>query len=169
MMTNPSRLDPSNVAPGAEREASVGIREGSHVTLHFRLALADGQIIFDTFSDHPATIQVGQGQIAPALERCLMALQEGDERSYSLEPDDGFGPRNPELIQRVSRSLLDQYSDGSEPIEPGDVVEFPTPDGLGGRVAGVFKGWEGDAALFDFNHPLAGQAMTFDVKIIGLL
>jgi FKBP-type peptidyl-prolyl cis-trans isomerase SlpA len=36
-------------------------------------------------------------------------------------------------------------------------------------VAGVFKGWEGDAALFDFNHPLAGQAMTFDVKIIGLL
>jgi FKBP-type peptidyl-prolyl cis-trans isomerase SlpA len=169
MTPNPSRLDPHHAAKSSTQEPSVGIREGSHVTLHFRLALADGQVVFDTFSDHPATIQVGEGQIAPALERCLMALQEGDERSYALEPDDGFGPRNPDLVQKVSRSLLDQYSDGSDPIEPGDVVEFPTPDGRGGRVAGIFKGWEGDAALFDFNHPLAGQAMTFDVKIIGLL
>lgn len=146
-----------------------GIQNGSHVTLHFRLTLTDGQVVFDTFTDKPATIQVGEGQIAPALERCLVALQEGDERSYDLGPDDGFGPRHPDLVQKVSKGLLEKYADDGDPIEPGDVVEFPTPDGRGGRVAGVFKGWEGGSAVFDFNHPLAGQSMRFDVKIIGLL
>ncbi|MFN4901432.1 MAG: peptidylprolyl isomerase, partial [Betaproteobacteria bacterium] len=67
------------------------------------------------------------------------------------------------------KSLLDRYADAPDPIEPGDVVEFPTPDGSGGRVAGVFKGWDGGSALFDFNHPLAGQPLRLDVRIIGLL
>lgn len=155
--------------PRAQESSVGGIQTGSHVTLHFRLTLADGQVLFDTFEDKPATIQVGEGQIAPALERCLIALKEGDERSYDLGPDDGFGPRNPELIQKVSKRLLDRYADPEDPVEPGDIVEFPTPDGNGGRVAGIFKCWEGDAAVFDFNHPLAGQPMRFDVRIIGLL
>ncbi len=146
-----------------------GIHQGSHVTLHFRISLADGQIVFDTFDDKPATIQIGEGQFAPALEKCLIALREGDERSYQLGPDDGFGPRHPDLVQKVSQSLLDKYADPTDPIAPGDVVEFPTPDQGGGRVAGVFKGWESGAAVFDFNHPLAGQPLRFDVRIIGLL
>lgn len=147
--------------------AAAGVQQGSHVTLHFRLTLPDGQVVLDTFDENPATIQIGEGQFSPALERCLVALNEGDERRYELGPDDGFGPRNPELIQRVSKSLLDRHADPSEPLEPGDIVEFPAPEG--GRFAGIFKGWENDAAVFDFNHPLAGQPLTFDVKIIGLL
>lgn len=155
--------------PSAQDSAVGGIQPGSHVTLHFRLTLGDGQVVFDTFDDKPATIQVGEGQIAPALERCLIALKEGDERSYDLEPDDGFGARNPQLVQKISKSLLDRYANKEDPVAPGDVVEFPTPDGRGGRVAAIFKCWEGDAAVFDFNHPLAGQSMKFDVRIIGLL
>jgi FKBP-type peptidyl-prolyl cis-trans isomerase SlpA len=147
---------------------SASIQNGSHVTLHFRLSLADGQVVFDTFSDKPATIQVGEGQMVDALERCLIALHEGDERSYELSPEDGFGQRNPELVQKISKGLMERYADNADPIAAGDVVEFPTPDG-NGRVAGVFKGWEGDSAIFDFNHPLAGQELRFDVRIIGLL
>jgi FKBP-type peptidyl-prolyl cis-trans isomerase SlpA len=139
----------------------------SHVTLHYRLSMPDGQVVLNTFDDKPATLQLGSGQFSPGLERCLVALQEGDERSYVLGPDDAFGPRNPSLIQKVSRKLLAEHADPSDPLEPGDLLEFPSPDG--GRFAGVFKGWEGDAALFDFNHPLAGQALTFHVRIIGVL
>jgi FKBP-type peptidyl-prolyl cis-trans isomerase SlpA len=150
--------------------SSAAIRVGSHVTLHFRLSLADGTVVFDTFAERPATIQIGEGHIAAPLERFLTALNEGDERCYELAPDDGFGPRNPDLLQRVSRALLSRHSDAAlGELTPGDIIEFPTPDGLGGRVAGVFKGWEGDAAMFDFNHPLAGQALRFDVRIIGVL
>lgn len=144
-----------------------GIKLGSHVTLHFRVTLGNGQVVLDTFLEGPATLEVGRGQLSPALERCLIALQEGDERSYDLGPDDGFGPRNPELIHRISKSLLNEHADQSEPLEAGDIVEFPAPDGA--RFAGIFKGWENEAALFDFNHPLAGQPVRFDVKIIGLL
>lgn len=172
-MVDYSRLPVGGLSPdwpmSFTSSASPGIQNGSHVTLHFRLTLSDGQVVLDTFSDKPATIQVGEGHIAPALERCLIALQEGDERTYSLAADDGFGPRNPELVQKISKALMDKYSDQSDPIAPGDVVEFPTPDASGGRVAGVFKGWDGEAAIFDFNHPLAGQPLTFDVRIIGLL
>ena len=153
--------------PSDSQSEPQGIKLGSHVTLHFRVTLGDGQVVLDTFSERPATLQVGEGQLSPALERCLIALEEGDERSYDLGPDDGFGPRNPELIQRISRSLLNEHSDPSEPLEAGDIVEFPAPDGA--RFAGIFKGWENEAALFDFNHPLAGQPVKFDVKIIGLL
>lgn len=139
----------------------------SHVTFHYRLTLTDGQAVFDTFAERPATIQMGMGQFAPGLERCMMALQEGDERSYALGPDDAFGPRNPELIQKVSKALLAKHADPNDPIEPGDLLEFPTPDG--GRFAGVFKGWEDQAALFDFNHPLAGQPVEFVVRIVGVI
>jgi FKBP-type peptidyl-prolyl cis-trans isomerase SlpA len=159
--------DPQSDLQSESQSEPQGIKLGSHVTLHFRVTLGDGQVVLDTFSERPATLQVGQGQLSPALERCLIALQEGDERSYNLGPDDGFGPRNPELIQRISRSLLNEHSDQSEPLESGDIVEFPAPDGA--RFAGIFKGWEDEAALFDFNHPLAGQPVKFDVKIIGLL
>ena len=139
----------------------------SHVTFHYKLTLPDGQVVFDTFVERPATIQMGTGQFAPGLERCMMALQEGDERSYALGPDDAFGPRNPDLIQKISQSLLQKHADPNDPLEAGDLIEFPTPDG--GRFAGVFKGWDGQAALFDFNHPLAGQPVEFVVRIIGVI
>lgn len=139
----------------------------SHVTLHYRLSLPDGPVVLNTFDDKPATLQLGSGQFSPGLERCLLALQEGDERSYALGPDDAFGPRNPALIQKLSRKLLAEHADTTDPLEPGDLLEFPAPEG--GRFAGVFKGWEGDSAVFDFNHPLAGQALLFHVRIIGVL
>jgi FKBP-type peptidyl-prolyl cis-trans isomerase SlpA len=165
--STPDSLGTRSSDPSADAARPQGIQHGSHVTLHFRLMLGDGQVVFDTFDDHPATIEVGEGQISPALERCLIALNEGDERSYELGPDDAFGPRNPELIQRVSKALLDEHSDPEEPLAAGDIVEFPGPEGS--RFAGIFKGWEGGGAVFDFNHPLAGQSVKFDVRIIGLL
>ncbi|MEK9710595.1 MAG: peptidylprolyl isomerase, partial [Alphaproteobacteria bacterium] len=95
-------------------------------------------------------------------------LQEGDEKTYQLGPDDAFGPRNPELIQRIARAALKDHLDPTDPLAPGDLLEFPSPDG--GRFAGIFKGWQDEeTGLFDFNHPLAGQALSFHVRIIGVL
>lgn len=56
----------------------------SHVTFHYRLELADGQVLFDTFTEHPATLQLGEGQFSEGLERCMIALQEGEEKPTSL-------------------------------------------------------------------------------------
>ncbi|WP_019140361.1 FKBP-type peptidyl-prolyl cis-trans isomerase [Noviherbaspirillum massiliense] len=143
------------------------VTEGAYLTLHYRIASVDGTDIVSTFQDSPATLQLGHGQLAPFLEECLMGLPEGAHQTFELAPEKAFGPRNPELIQRVSKATLDENSGPGEQYVVGDLVEFAAPGG--GRFAGVLREINPDSALFDFNHPLAGQAIRFEVKIIGIL
>ena len=97
-----------------------------------------------------------------------MGLAEGTRTAFDLAPGEAFGQRNPELLQRVKRSLLAQMGDPDAHYDVGDVVQFPTPDGQG-VYAGVVRELGEDWLLFDFNHPLAGQPLTFEVQLIGVL
>ncbi|MBI1892184.1 MAG: peptidylprolyl isomerase [Burkholderiales bacterium] len=143
------------------------VTESAYLTLHYRLASMDGEDIVSTFHENPATLQLGTGQLAPFLEACLIGLQDGEHQVFELTPEKAFGPRNPDLIQRVSRATLNENSAPGEEYAIGDLVEFAAPNG--GRFAGVLREINEDNALFDFNHPLAGQAVKFEVKIIGIL
>ena len=141
---------------------------GSFLTLHYRLAGPDGSALIDTFDEPPATLSLGTGELAPAMEARLIGLTEGARESFELAPGEAFGERNPELLQRVKLSLLRQHGDPDANYHVGDVVQFPTPDGQAGYagvVREVGEGW----LLFDFNHPLAGQPVRFDVHLIGVL
>ncbi len=144
------------------------VQPGSFLTLHYRLSDPDGQTVVDTFADKPATLSLGAGQLAPALEARLLGLAEGVHTSFTLAPGEAFGERNAELLQRVARRLLSELGDPDETYQPGDVVQFPTPDGQG-AYAGVVRELGDDWVLFDFNHPLAGRAVTFEVELIGVL
>lgn len=143
------------------------VSDSAYLTLHYRLAAADGADIVTTFKDNPATLQLGTGQLAPFLEACLLGLPEGARQTFKLAPEQAFGPRNPDLLQRISRATLDENSDAGHDYAVGDLVEFNAPGG--GQFAGVLRAIDEDGALFDFNHPLAGQAVTFEVQIIGIL
>jgi len=144
------------------------VQAGSFLTLHYRLSGPDGAELINTFNDKPATLSLGTGELAPAMEARLLGLPEGTRQSFTLEAGEAFGDRNPELLQRVKRSLLDELGDPDERYHVGDVVQFPTPDGQG-AYAGVVREIDGDALLFDFNHPLAGRPVTFEVQLIGVL
>jgi FKBP-type peptidyl-prolyl cis-trans isomerase SlpA len=144
------------------------IQPGSFVTLHYRLAGPDGADIVNTFADKPATLSLGEGQLAPAIERRLIGLAEGAHARIELAAGEAFGQRNPGMLQRVARSLLREHGDPQSDYGPGDVVEFPTPDGHG-RFAGVVREAADDWLLFDFNHPLAGERVIFEVRVIGVL
>ncbi|MDY7577915.1 FKBP-type peptidyl-prolyl cis-trans isomerase [Herbaspirillum sp. RTI4] len=139
----------------------------AHLTLHYRLATADGDNIVSTFEDKPATLQIGGGQLAPFLETCLLGLPDGAHQTFELTPEQAFGARNPDLLQRVSLTTLRENSQVGENYRIGDVVDFAAPGG--GRFAGVLREIDADGALFDFNHPLAGQMVKFEVKIVGIL
>jgi FKBP-type peptidyl-prolyl cis-trans isomerase SlpA len=143
------------------------VTEAAYLTLHYRLASMDGADIVSTFQGNPATLQLGTGQLAPFLEACLIGLPEGAHQTFDLPPERSFGPRNPELLQRVSRATLDENSAADAEYAIGDVVEFAAPGG--GHFAGVLRDIGAEDALFDFNHPLAGQSVKFEVKIIGIL
>ena len=68
----------------------------------------------------------------------------------------------------MKRALLDELGDPDERYSVGDVVQFPTPDGQG-AYAGVVREVDGEVLVFDFNHPLAGRPVTFEVQLIGVL
>ena len=148
------------------------VQQGSFLTLHYRLAGPAGTVI-NTFDDKPATLSVGTGELSPALEQRLIGLAEGARASFELAAGEAFGERNPDMQQWVARKLLSELGDPHEEYHVGDVVEFPTPDGTGkyaGAVLELREGGEGGGAVrFDFNHPLAGVSVTFEVQLIGVL
>lgn len=102
------------------------------------------------------------------MEARLLGLPEGTRTSFTLAPGEAFGERNPEMLQKVKVSLLHELGDPDAEYHVGDVVQFPTPDGQA-SYAGVVREKGTDWLLFDFNHPLAGQPVTFEVHLIGVL
>lgn len=147
------------------------VQAGSFLTLHYRLGGPSGDII-NTFGGKPATLSLGSGALSPAMEQCLIDMAEGAHATFDLPAGAAFGERNPAMEQWVAIKLLRELGDPNERYATGDVVQFPTPDGQGsyaGAVLQVRDAAEGGAVLFDFNHPLAGQPVSFEVQVIGVL
>ena len=150
--------------------APTTVQPGSFLTLHYRMAGPDGKDIISTFGGKPATLSLGAGELSPAIEQRLLGMLEGARSTFELPAGVAFGDRNPELIQWVARKLLNELGDPDEKYQVGDVVQFPTPNGQGQYAGAVQQvGGEGGAVQFDFNHPLAGQPVTFEVHLIGVL
>lgn len=147
------------------------VQPGSFLTLHYRLSGAQGDVV-NTFGGSPATLTLGTGALAPALEACLVGLPEGARESFDLPAGAAFGPRSADMQQWMARQVLTDMGAQGEAYAVGDALEFPTPDGTG-KFAGVIVDFrsdaKGDAVLFDFNHPLAGQPVVFEVQVIGVL
>jgi FKBP-type peptidyl-prolyl cis-trans isomerase SlpA len=146
------------------------VQTDSFLTLHYRVTLVkDGELLGDflnTFDEKPATLLMGNGQLAPPLESVLLGLPQGTHTTLELPAGVAFGERNPDMVQRVGLKLLKTEAERGTTFELGDVVEF---NAAKGRMAGTIIGFDADAALMDFNHPLAGQMVSFEVKIIAVL
>ena len=143
------------------------VEAGSFLTLHYRLSGPAGDII-NTFNDKPATLSLGTGELSPAVEQRLLGLAEGTRTSFDLPAGEAFGERNADMQQWVARALLHKLGDPLEKYAVGDVVQFPPPDGTGSYAGAVIDSND-TAVQFDFNHPLAGQPVTFEVQLIGVL
>ena len=139
------------------------VKPDSFLTLHYALRLDDGSEAVSTFDLSPATLQMGSGQLSESLERCLIGLSAGDRRQFRLAPESAFGERNPLLVERIARAALPPEIE----LRPNTLVEFGAPEG--GGFAGFCRELDATHALFDFNHPLAGKAIVFDVHIIGVM
>lgn len=139
----------------------VSIGPGTRVTFHFSLALAGGGVIEDTRDGTPATFVVGDGNLPESFERTLVGLRAGCEERIELSPEQAFGPSRNENLKLVSRDKFDP----SIGLEPGVVVSFDTPEGA---LPGVVKSLQGALVVVDFNHPLAGKSLIFEVSILSV-
>lgn len=144
------------------------VEPGSFLTLHYRLAGPQGDVI-NTFGGKPATLTLGTGELSPAVEERLIGMAEGEHATFELPAGAAFGQRNPDMVQWLARKELDELGEPGESYAVGEVVHMPTPDAQG-QLAAVVQAVRDDGALqLDFNHPLAGQPVTFEVHIIGVL
>ncbi|CAN5424583.1 peptidylprolyl isomerase [soil metagenome] len=153
-------------------ESAVRVTPAAHLTLHYRLRAeqADGQLVdvISTAGQSPATLQMGSGQLSPGLEARLIDLREGETRTFQLAGDEAFGPRNEELVQRLDRVAFDFHADPEQRgIVVGETVALPGPGG--GYIQGLLVELDEDRAVIDFNHPLAGRPIEFEVRILGVL
>ncbi|MDO5087097.1 MAG: FKBP-type peptidyl-prolyl cis-trans isomerase [Comamonadaceae bacterium] len=144
------------------------VQPGAFLTLHYRLAGPQGDVI-NTFAGPPATLTLGTGELSPALEARLTGLAEGAHATFELPAGEAFGQRSADMVQWLARQELDELGAEGETYAVGEVLELARPDGQG-TFAGVVLAVRGDGALqLDFNHPLAGRPVSFEVQVIGIL
>ncbi len=137
------------------------IDEGMEVTLHFTLKLEDGTVVDSTRDKAAATFQVGDGNLPPGFEHPMKGMAAGESGSFEITPEHAFGQHNPQNIQRLKR---DDF--GDEELEVGTVMSFSDPSG--GELPGVISAIDGDMVDVDFNHPLAGRTLTFEVEVLDV-
>lgn len=138
------------------------VQPDSLLTLHYRISLDNGQPLISTFESQPATMQLGHGDIAPALERCLAGITVGERHNFLLEPENAFGVHREDLIEKVR---LEDFPADAE-VAPMVIMEFTAPDGT--RYPGLIREVLDTHAVIDFNHPLAGKVIRFEVEVIGI-
>ncbi len=138
------------------------IGEGCRVSMHFALKLANGDIVDSNFDRRAADFTIGDGNLPRGFEKYLLGLHKGDHKSFKVPPEDAFGQSNPSNIQTVPRSRFAPDMELSE----GLVVSFA--DSAGEEVPGVISEYDEQSVTVDFNHPLAGKILTFDVDILSV-
>jgi FKBP-type peptidyl-prolyl cis-trans isomerase SlyD len=141
---------------------SLLIGENLVVSMHYTLTDDDNNILDTSEGAEPLAYLHGAGNIIPGLENALVGKSEGDSVQVRVEPAEGYGEVIPELIQAVDRAMFE----GVESVEVGMAFEAQGPDGSVQRI--LVKEVVGDEVTIDANHPLAGIALNFDVKIVKI-
>lgn len=144
----------------AEEEAKV-VQEGSQVAIEYTLKLEDGSTADTNVGEDPLVYQQGESQILPALEEALEGMEPGEQRQVTLPPEKGYGERNPDAFQEVEASALPEGA-----AEVGTRLVSEDTEG-NRRLVKVHEVKDGSVVL-DLNHPLAGETLHFDVKVVNV-
>ena len=145
--------------PIKQKDVGMQIQEKTVVSFEYTLKNAEGQVLGTSEGNEPLKYLHGVGQIVPGLEQAMVGKAQGDEMNVIVEPENGYGQRDENLVQPVPRERFE----GIEKIEPG--MQFTAQTEQGPRQVTVADVAE-DSVTIDANHPLAGQTLHFDVKVL---
>jgi peptidylprolyl isomerase len=154
----------SQAAPSGDTTAvgSDVVKVGSRVTLHYRGTLKDGSVFDQSREDHPLVFTAGTGQMIPGFDKAVMGMKVGEEKTFTIPAAEAYGPKNLKMIRNVPRSAFKEDFTAAD----GDQITIRNSAGL--ALHGVLVSQTPDSLLIDFNHPLAGQDLTFDIKIVSI-
>jgi FKBP-type peptidyl-prolyl cis-trans isomerase SlyD len=132
------------------------------VSLEYTLRLDDDEVVDTSVGGEPLVFVQGQGQIIPGLARALYGMGIGDEMKVAVSPEDGYGELDDEAYEEVPTSAFP----ADMALEPG--MQLQVTDAAGEVYAAYVAEIRADTVMLDFNHPLAGETLNFDVKVVGL-
>ncbi|MEW6067921.1 MAG: peptidylprolyl isomerase [Nitrospirota bacterium] len=137
------------------------ITEGSVVKAHYTLTV-DGNVVDSSRKSEPFEFHVGSNQVIPGFEKAFIGMKQGEKKSFQVNPDDGYGQENPSAIHKVPK---DKLPPDPKP-EAGMVLYATTPNGqtINGRIIEI----KDDIVVVNFNHPLAGKTLNFEVEVIEI-
>ena len=138
------------------------IGPGTEVTLHFAIKLEDGSVVDSTFEAKPATFTVGDKNLLAGFEQVLVGMAAGETDCFTLEPEQGFGQRNPNNVQQLPRDSFDRELE----LEEGLMLSFA--DANQQELPGLVVDFSDELVTVDFNHPLAGRNLVFEVEIVDV-
>ncbi len=130
------------------------------IAIEYTVRLQSGEVVDSTEGGPPLIFRFGREEIIPAVERGLAGLEPGDRRDLVVPPEEAYGPRRAEAVQPVP---LDQFPEHIRPA-PGMQLIVRGPDG--GERPVTVRGLSDDHATVDFNHPLAGEELSFSVQVV---
>ena len=153
--------DFAGAADASPKGSSLKIANGAHVSLEYTLMLEDKTVLESNVGKEPMTYRQGAHEIVPGLEQSLEGLSKGDKKQVVVKPADGYGEIDPKEVQEVKKSLIPEAA-----RKVGAQLEAKNPEGQSSfpRVKEVKE----DTVVLDFNHPLAGKTLIFDVTIIDV-
>jgi FKBP-type peptidyl-prolyl cis-trans isomerase SlpA len=135
------------------------VGEGMRVFLNFSLSLEDGSEVDSNFGTEPVDFVVGDGSLLPGFESLLFGMTPGERQLFTVLPDDAFGQPHNDNIQEIARDDFDDDFD----LEIGLLMSFA--DAAGGELPGLIVAFDDEQVTVDFNHPLAGRKIIFDVLV----
>lgn len=138
------------------------IAPGSRVTLHYAITLEDGTVADSSYGTEPLQCVIGDGTLLSGLERALYGLTAGQHQRLRIPPAEGFGERDADNIHDLPRG---DFAPEMQ-LAPGVIIGFATPSGA--EVPGMVREVGDEMVKVDFNHPLAGHEITFDVDILAI-
>ena len=138
-------------------------REGDTVRVHYTGRLEDGTVFDTSENQEPLEFTLGDGEVIPGFERAVAGMEPGEVKTATIQPEDAYGPRLDDMTITISR---EQFPPDIKP-EPGQQLQIQQPDGWAAIVT-VTRVTESGVTL-DANHPLAGQPLTFEIRLIEIV
>lgn len=151
----------SALAESSKAAGKATVSNGKQVSLEYTLKLDDNTVLESNVGKEPLTYTQGAHEIVPGLEKAMEGMAIGDTKHVEVKPADGYGEIDPKAFQEVKKSEIPEKA-----WKVGTQLEAKSPDGqsMYPRVAEVKR----DTIVLDFNHPLAGKMLFFDIKVVDI-
>jgi len=135
---------------------------GDRVTVHYTGRLTDGTEFDSSAGQEPLEVVLGAGRVIPGFENAIVGMQTGESRTVTIPVEEAYGPHSEELVLSVPRNRL------PEDLSPEIGMQLQMQQADGGLVDVLITSLDEQNITLDANHPLAGQALVFDIRLVTI-